>query len=243
VFRLPEAVLHARRMRKRFTATLIAGLAAALLACSLAGAAMIGIYRNGMESTAQRSQLIKLSGRSCTRGGSAGAMRVVLGKLTDSCSYRTPVIGRDLEIGATERLLSGTPPALQHAAYLGLELRAGGGAKYQLLVFPLQRKVQLVKVTPEGIKYLAIDKDEQSVQGINMANQLRLRAVNITSGPERGQAQLAGYVGSTLAVEATDAATSELEGGASTVVIGATKSANGLIGSVDDVIVRVPSPY
>lgn len=230
-------------MRKRFTAVLLTCLAAGLLACSLAGASMIGIYRNTMESTAQRSQLLKLSGASCSRGGSAGAMRILLGKRTDACSYRTPVLGRDLEIGATERLLSGTPAPLQHAAYLGLELRAGGGAKYQLLVFPLQRKVQLVKVTPEGVKYLAIDKNEQSVQGINMANKLRLRAVNVTSGPERGQAQLAGYVGSTMVVEATDAATSELEGRASTVVIGATKSANGLIGSVDDVVVRVPSPY
>lgn len=230
-------------MSKRFTAVLLAGLAAGLLACSLAGATMIGIYRNNMESTAQRSQLLKLSGRSCSRGGSAGAMRIVLGKATTACSYRTPVVGRDLEIGATERLLSGTPTPLQHAAFLGLELRAGGGAKYQLLVFPLQRKVQLVKVTPAGVKYLAIDKNEQSVQGINMANQLRLRAVNVTSGPERGQAQLAGYVGSTLVVEATDAAASELEGGASTVTIGATKNANGLIGSVDDVVVRVPSPY
>lgn len=230
-------------MRKRLTATLLVCLAAGLLACAAAGATMIGIYRNGMESTAQRSQLVKLSGRECSRGGSAGAMRIALGKRTDACSYRTPVVGRDLEIGATERLLSGTPPALQHAAYLALELRAGGGAKYQLLVFPLQRKVQLVKVTAEGVKYLAIDKDEQAVQGINMANNLRLRAVNVTSGPERGQAQLAGYVGSTLAVEATDAATSELEGRASAVAVGATKSANGMIASVDDVVVRVPSPY
>lgn len=235
--------MAAPRMRKPLAIALCTALAAGLLVCSLAGATMIGIYRNGMESTAQRSQMLKLSGRSCSRGGAAGAMRIVLGKRTDACSYRTPVVGRDLEIGATERLLSGTPASLQHAAYLALELRAGGGAKYQLLVFPLQKKVQLVKVTKEAVKYLAIDKNERSVQGINMANQMRLRAVNVTSGPERGQAQLAGYIGSTLAVEATDEAASELEGRASAVAIGATKSAPGLIGSVDDVVVRVPSPY
>jgi hypothetical protein len=230
-------------MRTRLTAIPLAAIAVAVLACSLAAAAMIGIYRNGMESTAQRSQLVKLSGRNCSRGGAGGAMRIALGKRTDSCAYRSPVVGRDLEIGATERLLSGSPPQLQHAAYLALELRAGGGAKYQLLVFPLQRKVQLVKVTEEAIEYLAIDKNEQAVQGLNMPNKLRLRAVNATSGPERGQAQLAGYVGSTLAVEATDEEPGELEGRASAVGLGATKSANGLIGSVDDVVVRVPSPY
>ena len=59
------------------------------------------------------------------------------------------MLGRDLEISATERLLSGTPEALQRKAYLGLELRAGAGAKYQLLAFPLQRKVQLVKFTAD----------------------------------------------------------------------------------------------
>ena len=35
--------------------------------------------------------------------------RIVVGKRTRDCSYRTPVLGRDLEIAATERLLSGTP--------------------------------------------------------------------------------------------------------------------------------------
>src|SRR3954452_10381241 len=100
-------------MRLRFSATLLAALAAGLLVCAIAGAAMIGIYRNGMESLAQRSQLVKLAGRTCDRAGAGGAMRIAIGKATSSCSFRTPVLGRDLEIAATERLLSGTPTALQ----------------------------------------------------------------------------------------------------------------------------------
>jgi hypothetical protein len=230
-------------MRMRIAAVLLALSAAALLVSASAGAAMIGIYRNGMETTAQRAQLVKLSGSSCTRGGAAGALRIEIGKATDACSYRTPVLGRNLEISATERLLSGTPAAAQHKAYLALELRAGAGAKYQLLVFPLQRKVQLAKVSTTGTEYLAIEKNVTTVKGINEANSLRLRALNVTRGPERGQAKLYAYVGGKLVTEASDEAGGEITGLASGVSVGATKSANGVIASVDDVVVRVPSPF
>lgn len=230
-------------MKLRFSATFLAALAVGLLVCAVAGAAMIGIYRNGMESLAQRSQLVKLSGKTCVRAGVAGAMRITIGKATSSCSYRTPVLGRDLEIAATERLLSGTPTALQRKAYLGLMLRAGAGAKYAFLVFPRQKKAQLIKVTSEGTKYLAIAKNEKAVVGVNEANKLRLRAVNVTSGPEKGQAHLFAYVGNKLVGEAKDEAAGELSGRASAVVVGTVKNGNGIVASVDDVVVRVPSPF
>jgi hypothetical protein len=223
---------------------LLAAIAAgALVFSAYAGAGMVGIYRNGMETTAARSQLIKLSGRSCARGGADSAIRVTLGEKTSACSLRAPVLGRDLEIAATERLLSGTPTALQQKAYLGLELRAGAGAKYQLLVYPLQRKVQLVKVTAEGPKFLAIVKNQAAVKGVNKANALRLRATNVTSGPEKGQAKLFAYLGSTLVAEASDTSAGELTGRASSVTVGAGQNGAGLIASIDDVVVRVPSPY
>jgi len=230
-------------MKGRFAAAFLAALAVGVLACAVAGAAMIGVYRNSMESLAQRSQLVKLSGANCARAGANGAMRVTLGKKTAACSFRTPVLGRDLEIAATERLLSGTPENLQRKAFLGLELRAGGGAKYQLLVFPRQKKAQLVKVTASGAKYLAIAKNEKAVMGINEANNLQLRAVNVTSGPEKGQAKLFAYVGTTLVGEAVDDGAGELTGRASSVIVGTIKNGNGVVASVDDVVVRVPSPF
>jgi len=230
-------------MKGKLSAAFLAVLAAGLLACAVAGAAMIGIYRNGMESLAQRSQLVKLAGANCARAGANGAMRITLGKKTAACSFRTPVLGRDLEIAATERLLSGTPENLQRKAFLGLELRAGAGAKYQLLVFPRQRKAQLVKVGGEGTKYLAIAKNEATIKGVNEANVLRLRAVNVTSGPEKGQARLFAYVGKTLVGEAVDDGAGELTGRNSTVIVGTVKNGNGIVASVDDVVVRVPSPF
>jgi hypothetical protein len=230
-------------MRFRFPAALLAALAVGLLTCAVAGAAMIGVYRNSMETLAQRSQLVKLSGKACERAGSGGAMRIMVGKATSACSFRTPVLGRDLEIAATERLLSGTPEPLQKKAFLGVELRAGGGAKYQLLVFPRQRKAQLIKVTAAGPKYLAIAKNEKAIAGINEANVLRLSAVNVTSGPEKGQAKLFAYVGKTLVGEATDEGAGDLSGRASSVIVGTLRNGNGVVASVDDVVVRVPSPF
>jgi hypothetical protein len=214
-------------------------LTAALLVVAASGAAMIGVYRNGMETTAQRAQLVKLAGSSCTRGGSDGALRIAIGKATDACSYRTPVLGRNLEISATERLLSGTPDPLQRKAYLALELRAGAGAKYQLLTFPLQRKVQLIKVTGEGTEYLAVEQGVKDLMGVNKANALRLRVLK----PAKGQAQLSAYVAGDLVAEATDEKAGDLTGAASSVAVGAVSGANGVIASIDDVVVRVPVDF
>lgn len=220
--------------------TTLFGLVAAVAALALAGvaaAAMVGIYRNGMDTTAQRAQLVKLAGKDCARGGSEEALRITLGKATPECSYRTPVVGRNLEIGATERLLSTTPKKSQHGAYLGLVARAGAGARYAMLVFPLQRKVQLVKIDADGAEYLAVDRNEKLVKGVNQANALRLQVVE---SAEKGKVQLTGYLGSAKVVEALDEMGGELTGQFSGVLIGAVKNGNGVVGSVDDVVIRVP---
>lgn len=229
-------------MRLRIAAVSLAGLMALALVGS-AGAALIGIYRNGMESDAQRAQIVKLSGERCGRGGSDHAVRIVVGKLTKECAYRTPVIGRDLEIAAVGRLLSNTPMPVQRKAFLALNLRTGGaGAGYQLAVFPLQGKAQLRKVFSDGrVEYLHVEKGIRT-QGLNKANELRLRAFNLTSGPKRGTCQIVAYVGGRLVADINDAASGELEGRTSGFSLGAIGNAKGAAGSFDDVVVRVPSP-
>ena len=231
-------------MRPRIAAVSIAALVAALALASSAEAALIGIYRNSMESEAQRAQIVKLSGERCGRGGSDHALRIVVGKRTKECAYRTPVIGRDLEIAAIGRLLSSTPPAVQRKAFLALNLRTGGaGAGYQLAVFPLQRKAQLRKVLPDGqVKYLHVAKGVRA-KGLNKANELRLRAFNMTTGPEKGSCHILAFVGGQLVADVTDPGAGELEGRASGVSLGAVGSAKGAAGSFDDVVMRVPSPF
>jgi hypothetical protein len=229
-------------MRLRIAA-LSAALAAAMALAASAGAALVGIYRNGMESDAQRAQIVKLSGERCGRGGSSHAVRIVVGKRTSRCAYRTPVIGRDLEVAAVGRLLSNTPMPLQRKAFLALDLRTGGaGAGYQLAVFPLQGKAQLRKVLSDGrVEYLHVEKGI-ATKGLNRANELRLRAFNLTSGPKRGTCQILAYVGGQIVADVNDAASGELEGRASGFSLGAIGNAKGVVGSFDDVVVRVPVP-
>ncbi|HYC81263.1 MAG TPA: hypothetical protein VEB65_05725 [Solirubrobacterales bacterium] len=227
-------------MKVRFAAATMAALAAGLLVCAVAGAAMVGIYRNGLETTPQRAELIKLFGRSCKRGGGEDAIRVLLGAKTDSCAYRTPVIGRDLEIAATERILSGTPKALQRKAYVAIQLRAGGGNKYELRAFPMQRKAQLLKVSEAGTKYLAIQKNLKAIGGINEPTVVRLR---VEKAAGDASAAIAAFVGPEVVGEVTDEAAGEVSGEFTAASVGANKIAEGLVGSIDDLVVRVPVTF
>jgi hypothetical protein len=231
-------------VKSRTTAVLCLAAAATLLLAASSSAALIGIYRDGMATTPQRAQMVKLSGSHCARGGLGKALRVVVGKATKECAYRTPVIGRDLEVAATERLLGATPKPLQHGAFLAINLRSGGGGRYQLAVYPLQGKVQLRKALPEGgVKYLDIERNVAAVKGLDAANDLRLRAFNLTEGEEKGACRLLGFIGGKLVAEATDAAAGELSGGASGFSVGSAKNAKGAQASFDNVVVRVPSPF
>ncbi len=230
-------------MRLRITGAALVAATALLALAGGAGASLIGIYRNGMETPGQRSEPIKLSGERCGRGGSNHAFRVVIGKRTRECSFRTAVIGRDLEISSTTRLLSETPKAVRQKAYLALTLRSGDDSHYQLLAYPLQRKAQLRKTRTDGsVKYLRIAKHVKAIQGVDKANKLRLRAFNITTGPEKGSCRILAYVGRQVVADFTDRAAGELQGRASGFAVGATKNARGAAASFDDIVVRVPNP-
>jgi hypothetical protein len=230
-------------MRARAAAALACLLGALAIAGS-ADAAVIGLYRNNMESTGLQAQIVNFAGDRCKRGGSDHAFRVFVGKQTKECAYRTPVIGRDLEVAATGRLLQGTPKRVQHKAFLALNLRAGGaGARYQLAVFPLQRKAQLRRYTGEGqVEYVRVARSIRA-KGINRANELRLRAFNVTSGPEKGRCRVLAWVGKQLVADFTDPAAGELQGRTAGFSLGAVGNAKGALGSFDDLVVRVPSPY
>ena len=231
-------------MKTRTALISIALLAAALTLVAGASAAVIGLYRNNMESAGLRGQIVKLSGDRCGRGGSERALRIVVGKRTTECAYRTPVIGRDLEVAVTGRLLQGTPKAVQRRAFLTVNLRAGGsGARYQLLLFPLQRKAQLRRVTTDGkIEYMQVERGLRA-KGLNRANQMRLRAFNVTSGPDKGKCRILAFVGKQLVADVSDPAAGQLQGRTSGFGLGAAGNAKGALGSFDDVVVRVPSPY
>lgn len=231
-------------MRSLRIATFASLLAAALALVPGASAALIGIYRNSMESDGQRAQVAKLSGERCARGGSSTAFRIVVGKQTKECSYRTPVFGRDLEIAATGRLSSETPKPVQHGAYLSLDLRSGGGARYQLAAYPLQDKTQVRKILADGsIEYLDIEKEVPGVGGVDRATELRLRAFNVTEGDEKGNCHILAFIGGKLISDVTDEGAGDLSGRASGFSVGSAKVAKGAQASFDNVVVRVPGPF
>jgi hypothetical protein len=232
-------------MRSRIASAFFAAALVGLALASSASAALIGLYRNPMQSDAQRGQIGKLSGERCGRGGSEQAFRITVGRGTSECAYRTPVVGRDLEISATGRLFSATPKAVKRKAFLALNLRTGeAGAGYQLAVFPFQRKAQLRKVGSDGeVEYLQIERGVAAIKGTDEANELSLRAFNITSGPDRGRCRVVAFVGGQGVANVLDPAAGELQGRGSGFSIGAVGSARGAMGSVDDVVIRVPSPF
>lgn len=232
-------------MTKRLTTTIVLAAAALLAFAGTAGAALVGIYRNGMETDAQRGQIGKLSGDRCGRGGSARAFQITVGKATSECAYRTPVVGRDLEIGATMRLFGSTPKEVKRKSFLALNLRTGeAGAGYQLALFPVQRKAQLRKISSDGrVEYLHIERAVSSAKGADQPNELRLRAFNATSGPDRGKCRVMAFVGNRLVADVLDPAAGELQGRGSGFSIGAVGNAKGAVGDVDDVVIRVPSPF
>jgi hypothetical protein len=154
------------------------------------------------------------------------------------------VVGRDVEIFATARLLSGTPEGMRKRMFLAANLRAGGGAKYQLAVFPLQRKYQLRKDLPGGQRrFLAVGKNIRRIKGVNKANVLRLRAFNLEGTDDKDDCRLLAFVNGKRMAVVTDENAGPLQGRFTGVSVGSRRAATGAKASFDDVIVRVPSPF
>src|SRR3978361_1369183 len=63
VFRLAIA------MKAKLSIATVSLLVVGLVVAGAASGAFVAIYRNALETTAQRSEMLKLSGKVCTRGG------------------------------------------------------------------------------------------------------------------------------------------------------------------------------
>ncbi len=216
-------------------------LATTLAFTAPAAASLVGIYRNNLDNEAQRAQIVRLYGERCAQAPLGSSLRLIVGKRTRECGYRTPVLGRNLEIAATERLLASTPKPLQRVAFIGLNLRGGeDGSGYQLAVYPAQGKVQLRKVLPGGgVRYLAIVREASAVKGVEAANALRLRAFD--TGPS--SCRLLAFVNGKLVAAVTDESARDLQGRASGFSIGALGVAKGASAGVGNVLINVPSPF
>jgi hypothetical protein len=226
-------------MKAKLAIATVSILALGLIASAVASGAFVAIYRNALETTAQRSEILKLSGKSCARGGGQTTLNITVGKLTEECAYKTPVVGQDLEIAATGSITSATPTAVAKKAFLGLQLRAGAGAKLELRVFPGQKKAQIARITEEGIKFLAVAKNIASLKEVNKPVVLRLRAIS-GSGELAATCKIGGYLAGELVVEAEDPACGELKGETTALSAGATNNGVGVVAGFAAIVVRTP---
>jgi hypothetical protein len=233
-------------MPRKLTTILFAAMIAALCVAGTASAVRgFAIYGNDMATADKKSQIRPVSGRACTRGGSPEALKVEVGKRTRECIYRTPVIGRDVEIIATSRLLSGTPSELRRRVYLSVSLRSGEGlGRYQLVVFPLQRKYQVRKYVPgEEVRYLAVGKRISAIKGTNQANKLRLRAFNLVDTRDKDDCRLLVFVNGKRLAVVVDKRSGSLQGRETSFSVGSRRSASGAVASFDNVKIRIPRPF
>jgi hypothetical protein len=225
-------------MKAKLAIATVSMLVVGLVVAAAASGAFVTIYRNALETTAQRSEVLKLSGKACTRGGGKTSLSITVGKLTEECAYKTPVVGSDLEIAATGFINPLTPAKVANKAFLGLQLRAGGGAKLELRVFPGQKKAQIARITEEGIDFLAVKKNLVSLK-LAKATVLRLRVIS-GAGELAGTCKIAGYLAGELVVEAEDPACGELKGETTALSAGAPNNGVGVVAGFSTIVVRTP---
>jgi hypothetical protein len=229
-------------MRRPLRIAIPLAIAGSAVATAAAIAAVIPIYSNDMASTASRSQLVKFGGGDCSRGGGSGGLKVTVGARTRECQLRTPVVGTNLDIKATARLLSGTPSPIQASVFVAVAVRDASDGQYQLAVFPKKGSFQLRRdVPPNGARTLLAHGDANSVKAVGQPNKLRLQAFPSPDGSTR----LTGFVnGHKVASVVEDAHTASTLGGRfSTVSVGAAKAVKGASASFDDLTVAVPDPF
>ncbi len=218
----------------------------AVLASAAAAAAALGasipIYTNAMSSTAARTQLVHLGKSTCSRSGRARALNITVGKRTRECQYRTPVVGANLDIKTTARLLAGTPSAIQARTFVAVSLRDGDNGQYQLAVFPKKGSYQLRRDVPPNAGRTLLAKGKASrIKAVGKPNKLRLQAFPTADGSTHLTVFVNGKKLASVVDDAHTAAT--LTGRFSAVSVGSAKADKGAAASFDDLTVAVPDPF
>ena len=222
-------------MRLRISSRFVSPLAAALALAASAGAALIGVYRNAWSPTpsAPRSS-------SCPANAARAAAPITpCGSSSASDQgMRVPHPGdRPRPRDRRDR-----PPAQQHAeggAAQGLPRAStcGPARRAPTTSSPSSRcsaRRSCARSVADGQRRVPAHRQERRRdQGRSTKpNELRLRAFNVTSGPEKGSCRLLAFVGGQLVADVTDQAAGELQGRASGFSLGAIGNAKGVVGEL-----------
>lgn len=197
----------------------------------------VRIYGNSFSARGSLGELRKLGTESCARRTSRSAMSVRLGRKTSACAYRTPVIGRNLDIAASVVLSSRTPSNRRARTALGLTLRGGEDTgDFTLSVRPNRQRWSLTREMPGAggptSTTIAHERDRR-IHGTGKRNRLRLQAFDT---------EIIAWVNGKIVARYLDPSPAVSKGRQSSVAIGTTRTGRNIEGSFDSISVRVPVP-
>jgi hypothetical protein len=167
------------RLRKRLAIS--AGLAAAAT-CAVAAVALgalVTIYSNNFSGPAKGHQLAGAQGKHCNKAvKSNGSLEVTIGKSPEFCGYLLPVEGEsrqpDQDLQVKFKITKDTAKELRRNAFVGLQVRAGGGSDYELRIFPKGARY-LIKRSPKGNGF-PVHGTDKAIKPMDKINTVRLQA-------------------------------------------------------------------
>ena len=211
--------------------------AAALAASALA---FVAIYSNSFGSKGAYKDVVRAggSGKACERSWNKKnkLMRIDLDRGSGACTYKPPVQGDgpqpDHRFDAGGRILKSTPGNIRDEAYLAAALRVGGGARYQLRVFPETGEFELRR-KPTDVGF-PVSGTDPAILEVGQRNLLRL----IAEGN-----QIRAFVNGAPLADVIDANSGELNGTKVEFAVGSeADSRRNTVANFDKLRLAVPDP-
>jgi hypothetical protein len=236
-------------MKRKLTALFcaLAGLSG-LAAVAVAAPIPVALYT--FQTQGDIDAFSKGLGAKCKRAWSENKqMAINVGAATNSCVYRSSVIGdstvggADTEVTANATLAASTPRALQKKGYVGVGTRVSESAGWELRVRPVAKSWQLFrdpKGTAKGLELYRSGKGK-FIRGLGKPNLLLLRSFNFGGA----STQIVAAINGRTLVSATDPGGDQPDGRRSVVSAGVKGAAagTGVTGIFDDVAIKVPNPF
>lgn len=236
-------------MRKKLTALLAVGAAAAgLAAAAQAAPVTVALYLFSSQGDVQAFQ--KVQGAKCQKKWKQQkAMRVAVGAGTTACAFRTSVVAdssdvrADHEIAATGSVSGATPKNRRKKAYVSVFVRSSEHSGYELRVRPYARTWQLFRDPRGQAQGPALFRSGKGkfIRAGAKPNLLTLRAFDHGAA----DTSVTVRVNSKTVASFRDSGSSQPDGRRTAIGTGVkgAGSGTGVVGIYDNVAVRVPNPF
>jgi hypothetical protein len=234
-------------MRTKLTALIVA--CAAVIAAAAAQAAPIPVANYTFQSMDDVNAFQRVLGAKCKRRWAGNqALGIAVGRDTNSCAFRSSVVGdsssaqADQGMVATTTVSAGSNKKLQSKAFVGVGVRRSDTAGYFLRILPNSHKWQYVR-DPKGSAApdIAAAGNGGFIKVGSKPNVIAIRAFSYGGTTTSVVASVNG----TPVVSTTDTGADQPDGRQTVVTTGAKGSGagTGITGVFDNVIVQVPNPF